>query len=142
MRRSCDPNSTIVLLLLHGVDVAVSYGRSRTEAEQTVERVRAANRRGAAFQADVSKPEACAALVAQVAEAFGRLDILIHMASVYAERAFDQLNAAEWDAVVNVDLRGAFLCAHAAAPHMRKQGGGRIIAFSDWLAQQFRQSGA
>ena len=37
---------------------------------------------------------------------------------------------------MNVDLRAAFLCAHAAAPHMRAQGGGRIINFSDWIAQQ------
>src|SRR6185369_14032191 len=39
-----------------------------------------------------------------------------------------------WDAIVNVDLRAAFLCARAAVPHMRKQGGGRIVNFSDWTA--------
>src|SRR5437870_7527426 len=60
------------------------------------------------------------------------------MASVYVERAFDELHAADWDAVLNVDLRAAFLCAHAAAPHMRAQGGGRIINFSDWVAKSGR----
>jgi NAD(P)-dependent dehydrogenase (short-subunit alcohol dehydrogenase family) len=125
-------------LAARGVDIALSYARSRTEAERAAERVRAANRRATVFQADLSKPEACEALVAQVADTFGRLDILINMASVYVERPFAELNASEWDAVLNVDLRAAFLCAHAAAPHMRKQGGGRIINFSDWLSKSGR----
>ena len=125
-------------LAARGVDVALGYGRSRTEAEQAAERVRAANRRAATFQADLSKPEACEALVAQVVDTFGRLDILINMASVYVERPFADLTAPEWDSVLNVDLRAAFLCAHAAAPHMRKQGGGRIINFSDWTAKSGR----
>jgi len=120
-------------LAARGVDIALSYARSRTEAERAAERVRAANRRATAFQADLSNPAACEALVAQVVDTFGRLDILINMASVYVERPFAELNASEWDAVLNVDLRAAFLCSHAAAPHMRKQGGGRIINFSDWL---------
>ena len=125
-------------LAARGVDIALSYARSRTEAERAAERVRAVNRRAAAFQADLSNPEACEALVAKVVDTFGRLDILINMASVYVERPFAELNASEWDAVLNVDLRAAFLCAHAAAPHMRKQGGGRIINFSDWLSKSGR----
>ena len=125
-------------LAARGVDIALSYARSRTEAERAADRVRAANRRATAFQADLSNPEACEALVAQVVDTFGRLDILINMASVYVERPFAELNASEWDAVLNVDLRAAFLCSHAAAPHMRKQGGGRIINFSDWLSKSGR----
>jgi NAD(P)-dependent dehydrogenase (short-subunit alcohol dehydrogenase family) len=45
---------------------------------------------------------------------------------------------ADWDASLNVDLRAAFLCAHAAAPYMRAQGGGRIVNFSDWIARSGR----
>ena len=60
------------------------------------------------------------------------------MASVYVQRPFETLPPADWDAVVNVDLRAAFLCARAAVPHMRKQGGGRIITFSDWVAASGR----
>ena len=71
-------------------------------------------------------------------DAFGRLDILINMASVYEKQPFDSLTAAAWDAVMAVDLRAAFLCAHAAVPHMRKQAGGRIINFSDWVARSGR----
>ena len=125
-------------LAARGVDVALSYARSRAEAEQAAERVRAARRRAAALQADLSKPEASEALIAQVVDTFGRLDILINMASVYVERPFAELTASDWDAALNVDLRSAFLCAHAAAPHMRTQGGGRIINFSDWTARSGR----
>jgi NAD(P)-dependent dehydrogenase (short-subunit alcohol dehydrogenase family) len=125
-------------LAARGVDVALSYARSRVEAEEVADRVRAAKRRGETFQADLSQPDACDTLVRTVAATFGRLDILINMASVYVQRPFDSLSAADWDAVVNVDLRAAFLCAHAAAPHMRSQGGGRIISFSDWTAKSGR----
>ena len=60
------------------------------------------------------------------------------MASVYSQRPFDELTVDDWNAALDVDLRGAFLCAHAAAPHMRRQGGGRIISFSDWVARSGR----
>jgi NAD(P)-dependent dehydrogenase (short-subunit alcohol dehydrogenase family) len=125
-------------LAARGVDVAIAYGHSQVEAGQTVERVKAAGRRGAAFQADLSNPDACGALVSRVVAEFGRLDILINMASVYRNVSFDQLSSAEWDKVMHTDLRAAFLCAHAAVPHMRKQGGGRIINFSDWIARSGR----
>jgi NAD(P)-dependent dehydrogenase (short-subunit alcohol dehydrogenase family) len=125
-------------LATRGTDVALSYARSRTEAERAAETVRAAKRRGAAFQADLSQPDACAALVQSVVDTFGRLDILINMASVYVQRPFDDLTVADWSAVIDVDLRAAFLCAHAAAPQMRRQGGGRIINFSDWIARSGR----
>jgi NAD(P)-dependent dehydrogenase (short-subunit alcohol dehydrogenase family) len=121
-----------------GADVALCYARSRPEAEQAAARVEAAGRRAAIFQVDLSVAEACAAVVQQAAAALGRIDVLINMASVYAERSFDELRAVDWDAVLDVDLRAAFLCAQAAAPYMRQQGGGRIVNFSDWVASSGR----
>jgi NAD(P)-dependent dehydrogenase (short-subunit alcohol dehydrogenase family) len=121
-----------------GADLAMSYARSKAEAEEAVTLARASTRRAAAFQADLSRPDAAGALVQSVVDAFGGLDILINMASVYVHRPFADLTAADWDAVINVDLRSAFLCAHAAAPHMRARGGGRIINFSDWVARSGR----
>jgi NAD(P)-dependent dehydrogenase (short-subunit alcohol dehydrogenase family) len=125
-------------LAAHGVDVALTYARSRPEAEEAAERVRSAGRRATIIQADLSQPADCDMVVAKAVEAFGRLDVLVNMASVYKERPFDELRAADWDATVNVDLRAAFLCARAAAPHMRRQGGGRIVNFSDWIAKSGR----
>jgi len=125
-------------LAARGVDVAFSFARSKAEAEQAAESVRALKRRAAILQADLSQPPAAAALVDAAAAQLGRLDILINMASVYMQRPFETLTVADWNAVIDVDLRGAFLCSHAAARHMRRQGGGRIINFSDWIARSGR----
>ena len=127
-----------VALADRGVDVALSYGRSRAEAEQTAEAVRGAGRRGAVIHADLSQPEGCESLVAATAETLGGIDILINMASVYVRRPFDDLRVEDWTASIDVDLRAAFLCARAAVPYMRKRGGGRIINFSDWIAKSGR----
>jgi NAD(P)-dependent dehydrogenase (short-subunit alcohol dehydrogenase family) len=125
-------------LAARGVDVVLSYARSRAEAEEGAAAVRAAGRRAEIIQTDLSQAEACRALVGAAAAAFGRLDILINMASVYARKPFEDLRVADWNAPLEVDLRAAFLCAHAAVPHMRAQGGGRIINFSDWVARSGR----
>jgi NAD(P)-dependent dehydrogenase (short-subunit alcohol dehydrogenase family) len=125
-------------LAVRGVDVALGYRSAKDAAEVASAGVRAAHRRAAAFQADLARPEACAALIEQTVNAFGRLDILINMASVYERRPFDQLDLAAWDRALDVDLRAAFLCSHAAAVHMRRHGGGRIINFSDWVARSGR----
>jgi len=125
-------------LAARGVDVALSYARSKAEAEQAADIARAAGRRAATFNADLSQPAAAATLVQAVVDTFGRLDILVNMASVYVQTPFAGLTAADWDAAINVDLRAAFLCAHAAVPHMKAQGGGRIVNFSDWIAKSGR----
>ena len=125
-------------LATRGVDVAFTYRASQSEAEGGVALVKAAGRRSVALKADVSKAEDCEAAVRQAVETFGRLDILINMASLYVKRSFDELKVSDWDASLGVDLRAAFICAHAAVPHMRKQGGGRIISFSDWVARSGR----
>jgi NAD(P)-dependent dehydrogenase (short-subunit alcohol dehydrogenase family) len=121
-----------------GVNIAICYARSRAEADVAIERVRTHGVRGEIFQADLSDPRACVEVVEQVAQTFGRLDILVNMASVYRERAFDELSVADWNANIDVDLRASFLCSKAAVPHMRRQGGGRIVNFSDWLAKSGR----
>jgi NAD(P)-dependent dehydrogenase (short-subunit alcohol dehydrogenase family) len=120
------------------VDVALSYARSETEARVAAAAVESSGSRAAVFQADLSLPEACDTLVSSVVAQFGRIDILINMASVYTNKPLAELTLADWDAVINVDLRAAFLCSRAAIPHMRRQGGGRIVNFSDWVAASSR----
>jgi NAD(P)-dependent dehydrogenase (short-subunit alcohol dehydrogenase family) len=127
-----------VALSERGTDVALSYSRSRAEADQAADRIRAAGRRAETLQADLAQPEACESLINSVARTFGGIDILINMASVYAQKPFDQLTVADWNASADVDVRSAFLCARAAVPSMRGRGGGRIINFSDWVARSGR----
>jgi len=121
-----------------GIDVALSYNTSRAEAEAAAADITAAGRRAHLARANLSNPDDCRALVDDAASAFGRLDVLVNMASVYASVAFDETDHAAWNRVIDVDLRGAFLCSHAAVPHMRKQGGGRIVNFADWIAASGR----
>ncbi|HUK34111.1 MAG TPA: SDR family NAD(P)-dependent oxidoreductase [Vicinamibacterales bacterium] len=131
--------ATVALeLAKRGADVAVSYSRSKTEADEVVAAIHAVGRRAVALQTDLADPSQCARVITQAVGAFGRLDILILMASVYEATAFDQLDLAAWDRTINIDLRSAFLCAVAAVPHMRQHGGGRIITFSDWLSRSGR----
>lgn len=121
-------------LARRGANVALAYNRSAAEAQAVADEIRVVGRTATVIQADLSNPSDCNRLVDEAARALGRLDILINMASVYKPVPLEDTNAALWDAVVNVDLRAAFLCAHAAIPHMRRHAGGRIVNFTDWVA--------
>ena len=121
-----------------GVDVALLYNTSLSEAAETESAVTALGRRAIIVQADVANEQACHQAVETTVKELGRLDILINMASLYKEKPFAQLTAADWDRQLSVDLRAAFLFAHAAVPHMKKNGGGRIINFTDWVAASAR----
>lgn len=121
-----------------GADVAITYNRSRDDAEATAKTVRAAGRRALVVQADVSKEDACDAMIRDVEREFGRLDVLLNMASLYESVPFDNLTPKEFDRQLGVDLRGSFLASRAAVPLMRRHGGGRIINFADWVAASGR----
>jgi len=121
-----------------GMDMALCYNRSRREAEDAAVAVGAAGRRVTVIQADLSQAGECSRLVHDAVESLGRLDVLLNMASVYSSVPLDETDDAAWDAVLDVDLRAAFLCARAAVPHLRAAGGGRIINFSDWIAASGR----
>lgn len=121
-----------------GADVAVVYNRSRAEADETCESVRALGRRATAIQSDLRDPDGCDRAVDETVDTLGRLDILVNMASIYQAKPLDELTVADWDAQMQVDLRAAWLCARASAPHMRRLRGGRIINFSDWISRSGR----
>jgi len=117
-----------------GADVALAFRTSSTEAQETSDAIRALGRRAMIVQADLRDPEACRRVVDETVDALGRLDVLVHMASIYKPVAFDDLTVEIWNAQLDVDLRAAWLCARAAAPHMRRLRGGRIINLGDWTA--------
>ena len=121
-----------------GADIALVYNRSRAEADETGKNVAALGRGAIAVQADVTSQAACEAAIAAAVRELGRLDILINMASLYNSKPFAELTAADWDRQLDVDLRAGFVFSHAAVPHMKKAGGGRIINFTDWVAASSR----
>jgi NAD(P)-dependent dehydrogenase (short-subunit alcohol dehydrogenase family) len=121
-----------------GADIALVYRRSRAEAEETADTLRALGRRAFLVQADLSSPESCNRVVDETVDALGRLDVLVNMASIYVSKPFDEVTVDDWNSQIAVDLTAAWLCARAAVPHMRRLRGGRIINFSDWVARSGR----
>ena len=80
-----------------GADVALSYNRSSAEADETAAAIRRLGRRALTLKADLGDPAACAAMVEAVGREFGRLDVLVNMASLYSAVPFDELDVAAWD---------------------------------------------
>jgi 3-oxoacyl-[acyl-carrier protein] reductase len=107
-----------------GASVMVNANTSLAEAEKTVGMIGA---NADLHIADVTKPEQVKALVEATVKRFGRIDFLVNNAAVRFETAFDAISYEEWRKVLGIVLDGAFLCAQAALPHMKKAGGGTIV---------------
>jgi len=116
-----------------GADVALVYNRSAKEAEATAATARTLGRRALTIQADLAKPDDCRRVVDTTLAELGRIDVFVAMAGLYTATPFQNLTLDIWNEHLDVELRSAFLCAHASAASMRANGGGRIILFSDWL---------
>ena len=121
-----------------GADIALTYHVSESEAERAAANVRALGRRGMTIRANLSDPAGCAHAVDEAVSALGRLDVLVNMASVYRAKPFDELTERDWRQSLDVDLGATYFCSKAAVPHLRRQGGGRIINFADWVARSGR----
>lgn len=111
-----------------GAAVTVNYRSSAAGAQAVVRQIEAASGRAIAVQADVTQKAEVERLVAQTIEAFGRLDVLINNAGLYPLASLLEMTEAEWEAVVDSNLRSTFLCTQAAAKQMIAQGqGGAIV---------------
>jgi 3-oxoacyl-[acyl-carrier protein] reductase len=113
-----------------GMSVAVNYSRSEAEASQTVEELRRLPVRALAVQADVRDEKAVESMVAQVTRELGGLDVLVNNAGItryVPMRDLEPLSAADFERIFAVNVTGAFLCARAAARHMKARGRGKII---------------
>jgi NAD(P)-dependent dehydrogenase (short-subunit alcohol dehydrogenase family) len=121
-----------------GADVAIAYRSSSAEANDVAERVRQSGRRALVVRADVSDATSCAAMVSEIDATFGRLDVLVNMASLYEQVPFGELDAAKWTRQLGVDLNGTFFASLVAVPVMRRTGGGRIVNFADWVVASGR----
>jgi NAD(P)-dependent dehydrogenase (short-subunit alcohol dehydrogenase family) len=112
-----------------GMDVAIGYHRSAGAARRTVRDLRAQGARAAAFAADLADPAAARGLVARAARALGGLDVLVNNAALFYPTPLARTTAARYDRLLNVNLRGAFFCAQAAASLMGR--GGHIVNIGD-----------
>jgi len=114
----------------NGADICVGYLSDRSGAAETCEAVTALGRRALAVHLDQRDPDSIAAAMGKVIHELGRLDILVNNAGTSVPVPFADLAALTpeiWDCVLGTNLRGAFLVARAAAPHLRESGRGRIV---------------
>ncbi|HEY1850349.1 MAG TPA: SDR family oxidoreductase [Candidatus Binataceae bacterium] len=118
-------------LALRGCSLAFTYRASRKAAEVAAASAEAAGVRTLVVQADATDEAQIRSAIEQTAQALGRLDILINMASTYIRTL--EPTAADWNAALDANARSAFLFSIHAAPIMKAGGGGRIINMSDWL---------
>ncbi|NCE63544.1 3-oxoacyl-[acyl-carrier-protein] reductase [Pseudoflavonifractor sp. 524-17] len=117
-------------LARQGASVCVNYAGSAAAAQAVAEECRALGVQAFACQADVSDAQAVSAMVQTVIDTFGRLDILVNNAGITKDRLALQMKEEEFDAVLDTNLKGAFLCMKAAYRPMMKQRWGRIVNLS------------
>jgi NAD(P)-dependent dehydrogenase (short-subunit alcohol dehydrogenase family) len=124
-------------LAAEGASVVIA-ARGRELLDKVALEIRAAGGRVAAVQADVSRAEDCARLVAEAVKAFGRLDILVNNAGTSATGEFESVTDDIWQADFELKLFAAIRLARLAIPHMKRQGGGRIVNITNIGAKQPR----
>jgi 3-oxoacyl-[acyl-carrier protein] reductase len=110
-----------------GAAVVINAKSSAAEADAVASEICDAGGKATAKLADVGTPDGAAALVAAAVDRFGRLDILVNNAAVRREVDFERLDYREWRDIIATILDGAYLCAHAALPHLVAAGGGSIV---------------
>jgi 3-oxoacyl-[acyl-carrier protein] reductase len=108
-------------------------------AESTAAELRAAGHRAMECPTDVSDEASVAAMVARTLDTFGKVDVLVNNAAIFASVSFsrgphDQIGVEEWDRMFAVNVRGVWLCCKAVIPHMRAQGYGKIVNISSGTA--------
>ncbi|MGB0066245.1 MAG: SDR family NAD(P)-dependent oxidoreductase [Terracidiphilus sp.] len=109
-----------------GADVAITYRSSRAEAALTAEEIAAHGGRTVVIECDVRSEASVRAAVAKIVAEFGRLDLLVNNAAVFASAALESLTLEQWDAVFETNARGPFLVARETLPHLRLTQG-RIV---------------
>ena len=103
------------------------------DGADTARAIREAGGQAVSVEVDVSREDDTLRMTETAMDAFGRVDILVNNAAIYLSinrRPFYEISAEEWDRVTAVNIKGVFLCAKAVFPHMRDQGGGKIINIS------------
>lgn len=118
-----------------GADVAVNYRERAEDAESAIKAIRATHRRAMAVAADVSQGDSVRKMIEDIEDELGPIDILINNAGTGRIRGLDELDEAEFDRTIAINLKSAFLCTQAVLLSMRARRWGRIVNISSAAAR-------
>jgi 3-oxoacyl-[acyl-carrier protein] reductase len=121
--------ATALKFASEGCDIAV-VDLKLDEAQKVAGKIKSIGRRAVAIKADISVSKDIKSMVEQAFQTFGKIDILINNAGAAGGGSLENSDENEWDQVLALNLKGAFLACKAAVPHMKKQGYGKIINIS------------
>lgn len=110
-----------------GATVVVNYARNANAAQELVDSIKSAGGEALAVQADIATAEGAETLVKATVDAYGRVDILVNNAGITRDGLLMRMKEDDWDAVLNTNLKGVFLCTKAVTRTMLKARFGRII---------------
>lgn len=110
-----------------GANVALNYAGNHKAAEEVLVEIQKLGRKGILLQGDVSKPEAVDAMIKQATEQMGPIDILVNNAGITRDTLLLRMKEEDWDAVLNTNLKGIYLCTKAVAKGMMKRKTGKIV---------------
>jgi 3-oxoacyl-[acyl-carrier protein] reductase len=127
--------ATALALATEGAKVAVNYASSSTVADEVVAEITEAGGEAIAVQGDVSKADQVDALFNKVTETWGRVDILVNNAGITRDTLLLRMKLEDWQAVIDLNLTGVFLCTRVASKIMLKQKSGRIINITSVAGQ-------
>jgi 3-oxoacyl-[acyl-carrier protein] reductase len=113
-----------------GAAVAVTYVNEAAAAEEVVGGITAGGGTAMALRLDVADRAEVESAVAAVLERHGRLDVLVNNAGIHVAKDVMETTEEEWDATIDINLKGAYLCSKAVVPAMRSQGRGAIVNIS------------
>jgi 3-oxoacyl-[acyl-carrier protein] reductase len=118
-----------------GAKVVINYAQSSAAAEELVQAIAARGGEAIALQADVSKVDEVEALIQKTQDNFGHIDILVNNAGITRDTLLLRMKLEDWQAVIDLNLTGVFLCTRAVSKIMLKQRSGRIINIASVAGQ-------
>ena len=127
--------ATALALASEGASVVVNYANSKESAEQVVADVASMGSQAIALSADVSQADQVEGLIAAVLEKFGRVDVLVNNAGITRDTLLLRMKLEDWQAVIDLNLTGVFLCTRAVSKIMLKQKSGRMINITSVAGQ-------
>lgn len=127
--------ATALALASEGANLVVNYASSSAAAEEVVTEIQAMGSQAIAVKADVSQEEDANALIKAATDTWGRVDVLVNNAGITRDTLLMRMKPADWQAVINLNLTGVFLCTRAVTKLMLKQKSGRIINIASVAGQ-------